>query len=50
MYVIKRDGYLKVVPKRKINLREFFDTADLGVGSIGEWKQFEQVLSERKSE
>jgi len=50
VYVIKRDGYLKVVAKRKIDLRKFFDAVELGVGSIGEWKEFERLFSEKKRE
>ncbi len=40
LYVIKRKGYLKIVPKRKIDLTENFDKVDLGVESIGNWKEF----------
>jgi bifunctional DNA-binding transcriptional regulator/antitoxin component of YhaV-PrlF toxin-antitoxin module len=50
VYVIRRDGYLKVVPKRNIDLRKFFDTADLGIGSIGEWNEFEKLISEKRRE
>jgi hypothetical protein len=35
VFVIKRKGYLKMVPKRKVDLTEWFDQADLGVESIG---------------
>ena len=35
VYVIKRRGYLKVLPKRTLDLRKFFDKADLGVEAIG---------------
>lgn len=48
VYVIRRDGYLKVIPKRKIDLRKFFDAADLGIVSIGEWDEFERLFSEKK--
>lgn len=41
LYVIKRKGYLKIIPKRHIDLTDF-DKADLGVDSIGSWKQFEK--------
>jgi DNA-binding transcriptional regulator/RsmH inhibitor MraZ len=29
MYVIKRTGYLKIVPKRRVDLTEYFDKIDL---------------------
>ncbi|MBI4257323.1 MAG: hypothetical protein HY619_00050 [Thaumarchaeota archaeon] len=48
VYVIKRKGYLKIVPKRKIDLVKFFDKAELGVDAIGEWGDFEKVRSERR--
>lgn len=46
VYVIKRRGYLKILPKRKIDLTEFFDKADLGVDAIGRWKEFEKKFLE----
>ena len=46
VYVIKRKGYLKLVPKRRVDLTECFDKVDLGVDSIGSWKQFEKKLHE----
>jgi bifunctional DNA-binding transcriptional regulator/antitoxin component of YhaV-PrlF toxin-antitoxin module len=46
LYVIKRKGYLKLVPKRRIDLTEFFDKIDLGVDSIGNWSEFEKGISE----
>lgn len=42
VYVIKRKGYLKVVPKRKVDLTKCFDKVDLGVESIGNWSEFEK--------
>ncbi|MCW3999042.1 MAG: MraZ N-terminal domain containing protein [Candidatus Bathyarchaeota archaeon] len=42
VYVVKRKGCLKLIPKRKVNLTEFFDKADLGVDSIGNWTEFEK--------
>jgi bifunctional DNA-binding transcriptional regulator/antitoxin component of YhaV-PrlF toxin-antitoxin module len=48
VFVIKRKGYLKVVPKRKVDLTECFDQIDLGVESIGSWTQFEKRLHEEK--
>jgi bifunctional DNA-binding transcriptional regulator/antitoxin component of YhaV-PrlF toxin-antitoxin module len=46
VYVIKRKGYLKLVPKRKIDLTECFDKIDLGVKSIGKWSDFEKEIYE----
>lgn len=42
LYVIKRKGYLKLIPKRRVDLTENFDKVDLGVKSIGDWNQFEK--------
>ncbi len=42
IYVIKRKGYLKLIPKRRVDLTECFDKADLGVKSIGAWSEFEK--------
>jgi bifunctional DNA-binding transcriptional regulator/antitoxin component of YhaV-PrlF toxin-antitoxin module len=46
LYVIKRKGYLKLVPKRRVDLTEFFDKVDVGVDSIGNWGEFEKRISE----
>ncbi len=46
LYVIKRKGYLKLVPKRHIDLTECFDKVDLGVESIGNWNEFEKKIHE----
>ena len=46
LYIIKRKGYLKIVPKRRVDLTENFDKVDLGVGTIGSWKQFEKKFYE----
>lgn len=31
LYIIKRKGYLKIVPKRRVDLTEYFDKVDLNV-------------------
>ena len=31
LYLIKRIGYLKIVPKRRVDLTEYFDKVDLNV-------------------
>jgi bifunctional DNA-binding transcriptional regulator/antitoxin component of YhaV-PrlF toxin-antitoxin module len=49
VYVIKQKGYLKVIPKRKVDLTKFFDSADLGVDSIGKWSDFERKLTEKRA-
>ena len=49
LYVIKRKGYLKLVPKRRVDLTEFFDKVDLGVDSIGNWSEFEKRISEERT-
>ena len=46
LYVIKRKGYLKLVPKRRVDLTEYFDKIDLGVESIGNWSAFEKKAHE----
>ncbi len=46
LYVIKRKGYLKLVPKRRVDLTKFFDKVDLGVDSIGDWAAFEKRITE----
>jgi len=46
LYIIKRKGYLKIIPKRRVDLTENFDKVDLGVETIGSWKQFEKKFHE----
>lgn len=46
LYVIKKKGYLKLIPKRRVDLTECFDKIDLGVESIGNWKEFEKKFHE----
>ncbi|MGQ9781818.1 MAG: hypothetical protein ACUVQ8_06170 [Nitrososphaeria archaeon] len=43
LYIIKRKGYLKIVPKRRVDLTENFDRVDLGVEAIGSWKFFDSL-------
>jgi DNA-binding transcriptional regulator/RsmH inhibitor MraZ len=45
LYIIKRKGYLKTIPKQHIDLTENFDKLDLGVDPIGDWKEFEKRLN-----
>jgi len=46
LYLIKRKGYLKIIPKRRIDLTKNFDKVDLGVETIGSWKEFEKKFHE----
>jgi len=46
LYIVKRRGYLKVIPKRRIDLTEDFDNVDLGVEAIESWKEFEKRFHE----
>jgi bifunctional DNA-binding transcriptional regulator/antitoxin component of YhaV-PrlF toxin-antitoxin module len=46
VYIIKRKGYLKLVPKRQVDLTECFDKVDLGVKSIDKWSDFEKEIYE----
>jgi len=49
LFIIKRKGYLKLVPKRRVDLTESFDKVDLGVESIGSWKEFQKRFYEGRS-
>ena len=42
VYILKREGYLKIIPKKKGDLTALFDKVDLGVEAIGEWSAFER--------
>jgi bifunctional DNA-binding transcriptional regulator/antitoxin component of YhaV-PrlF toxin-antitoxin module len=42
VFLLKKKGYLKVIPKKKVDLTKFFDKADLGVDFINDWKKFEK--------
>jgi hypothetical protein len=49
LYIIKRKGYLKLVPKRRVDLTVYFDKVDLGVKSIGNWSEFEKKIYEEQT-
>lgn len=49
VFVIKRKHYLKIIPKRRVDLTKFFDAADLDIDAIGEWTDFERMHSENAS-
>lgn len=46
VYVIKRKGSLKILPKRKVDLTALFDNVDLGVEAVGDWRDFEKKFYE----
>jgi len=46
LYIIKRKGYLKIIPKRRVDLTKNFDTVDLGVESIRNWNEFQKKFHE----
>jgi len=48
LYVVKRKGYLKIIPRRRVDLTEYFDKVDLGVEAIGSWKEFEKKFYEAR--
>jgi DNA-binding transcriptional regulator/RsmH inhibitor MraZ len=46
LYVVKRKGYLKIIPKRRVDLTKHFDKVDLGVEAVGSWKEFKKKFYE----
>lgn len=42
VYIIKRKGSLKIIPKQKIDLTALFDAVEIGVDAIDDWKEFER--------
>ena len=46
LYIIKRKGYLKIIPKRRVDLTKNFDKVDLGVESIRSWNEFQKKFHE----
>lgn len=46
LYVVKRKGYLKIIPKRRVDLTVNFDSCDLGVEAIDDWEEFERKFLE----
>ncbi|MHA1616776.1 MAG: AbrB/MazE/SpoVT family DNA-binding domain-containing protein [Candidatus Njordarchaeales archaeon] len=45
--ILKMDDELRILPLKRIDLRKYFDSVDLGVDAIGDWKEFEKRLAER---
>lgn len=50
VYIIREKGFLKIVPKHKIDLTQFFDKADFGdnVELSSDWNQLEKNLVKHK--
>ena len=50
VFVIKEKGYLKIVPKNKIDLTIFFDKADFGddVELSSDWDKLQKDLVKKK--
>lgn len=46
VFLIKKKGFLKIIPKRKVSLTKFFDKAELGVDAIDNWALFEKRFYE----
>ncbi len=42
VYVVKRKDYLKIIPKKKTDLKALFDKVDIGVDAIDDWAEFEK--------
>lgn len=45
VFVIKGKGFLKVVPKKRVDLTRFFDSVDLGT-NLGDWEEFKKEFYE----
>jgi bifunctional DNA-binding transcriptional regulator/antitoxin component of YhaV-PrlF toxin-antitoxin module len=48
VYVLKRKGYLKIIPKKRGDLTTLFDSIDLGVEAIDDWDEFEKTVTEEE--
>jgi len=46
VFLLKKKGFLKIIPKRKISLTKFFDKVDLDVDAIDNWSEFEKRFYE----
>lgn len=42
VFLIRGKGYIKLVPKRRPDITKYFDSVDLGVGSVEDWEEFEE--------
>lgn len=43
-FMLSSGSYLKLVPRRLIDLTQYFDKVDLDVDSIGSWATFEKRI------
>ncbi len=46
VFLLKKKGFLKIIPKKKVSLTKFFDKADLSIDSISNWAEFEKKFYE----
>ncbi len=42
VFLVKGPGFIKVIPKKKADLRRFFDSVNLGVDAVDDWSEFEK--------
>lgn len=40
--LVKGPGFIKLIPRKKADLRRFFDSVSLGVDAMGDWSEFER--------
>jgi DNA-binding transcriptional regulator/RsmH inhibitor MraZ len=48
--LVKGPGFIKLIPKRKADLRRFYNSADLGIDAIDEWSEFEKKIHRLRNE
>lgn len=49
--IIEEEGILKIIPKKKINLTQFFDSLDISdalVDKLEDWSEFEASFLKKK--
>jgi len=44
VFIVREGIALKIIPKRKPDLTEYFDSVDLGVEQILDWDEFERFV------
>ncbi len=52
VFVIKKRGYLKILPKKRGDLTKFFDSVDLGVDvdlDDKEWDEIEEEINRKNT-
>ncbi len=40
--LVRGPGFIKLIPKKRAQLRRFFDAVSLDVDAIGDWSEFER--------